>query len=579
MTPLFVAALLATAPNLQTLAEQTQFQKTGRYEEAVTLCGAFEKAYPNKARCDTFGTTPEGRPMVALVVSDGALTPEESKKKLRPVMLFQGGIHAGEIDGKDAGFWFVRDVLDGKALPGLLTRVTLVFVPVFNIDGHERFGANNRPNQRGPEEMGWRVTSQNLNLNRDYAKADAPEMAAMIGLLRKWDPIIYLDLHVTDGAKFEHDVAVLIEPSAMGPDVLRRSTSELRDRVMKKLTASKHLPLPFYPSFIKEDDPMSGFSVGIAPPRFSHGYWPLRNRIGVLVETHSWRPYAYRVKTTYDCLVTFAEAAKDSGISWTRAAEAADELDKKRGGSELPLVVTATDKSRTINYRGYAYTMEPSEISGQKWIKYDEKKPQIWKVPLHDEMKTAVTALLPKSGWIVPAGYADRVAEKLRIHGFAFRVLDAPIEKLTVSAYRATDAKFRPEPYEGRQVATLTGAWKDEPQSFSKNSIFIPVDQPGIALLAHLLEPNAPDSLCTWGLFNSAFEQKEYMEDYVAEEEARRMMAADPQLKAEFDKKVAEDASFAKDPKARLGFFYRRHPAFDARMNLYPVFKLNAPLP
>src|SRR4051812_295504 len=93
MTPLFVAALLATAPNLQTLAEQTQFQKTGRYEEAVTLCGAFEKAYPNKARCDTFGTTPEGRPMVALVVSDGALTPEDSKKKLRPVMLFQGGIH------------------------------------------------------------------------------------------------------------------------------------------------------------------------------------------------------------------------------------------------------------------------------------------------------------------------------------------------------------------------------------------------------------------------------------------------------------------------------------------------------
>ena len=83
-----------------------------------------------------------------------------------------------------------------------------VFVPVFNVDGHERFGRNNRPNQLGPEEMGWRVTAQNLNLNRDYVKADAPEMQAMLRLLNEWDPIVYVDLHVTDGAKFQHDVSV-----------------------------------------------------------------------------------------------------------------------------------------------------------------------------------------------------------------------------------------------------------------------------------------------------------------------------------------------------------------------------------
>ena len=97
-----------------------------------------------------------------------------------------------------------------------------MFVPVFNVDGHERFSRANRPNQIGPEEMGWRVTSQNLNLNRDYVKADAPEMQAMLRLLNEWDPILYADLHVTDGAQFEHDVSFNVAPTLAGDAGLRR---------------------------------------------------------------------------------------------------------------------------------------------------------------------------------------------------------------------------------------------------------------------------------------------------------------------------------------------------------------------
>ena len=99
--------------------------------------------------------------MLALVVSsDGALTPPRRASKARPVVLMQGGIHAGEIDGKDAGFLAAaRDARGQGRCRGVLNRVTLVFVPVFNVDGHERFGRWNRPNQTGPEEMGWRVTS------------------------------------------------------------------------------------------------------------------------------------------------------------------------------------------------------------------------------------------------------------------------------------------------------------------------------------------------------------------------------------------------------------------------------------
>ena len=200
-----------------------------------------------------FGRTPEGRPMLALAVSrSGALTAAEARKRKLPVLLVQGGIHAGEIDGKDAGFLALREAARGpRPAQARSTKQVLLFVPVFNVDGHERFGAWNRPNQRGPREMGWRTTAQNYNLNRDYVKADAPEMQAMLAAGRGWDPLACIDLHVTDGAKFEHHISIQVEP------VHRRRRRTAQDRphacastTIADLSAKRWLPLPFYPSFV-----------------------------------------------------------------------------------------------------------------------------------------------------------------------------------------------------------------------------------------------------------------------------------------------------------------------------------------
>ncbi|HEU4372807.1 MAG TPA: M14 family zinc carboxypeptidase, partial [Telluria sp.] len=154
------------APDLTTVSERSGFLKTGRYDEVIALCAAFQQAYPKQVKCIDFGITPEGRPMKALIVTrTGALTPAAAKQRGLPVVLIQGGIHAGEIDGKDAGFLALRELLENRVAPGALDKQVLLFVPVFNVDGHERFTPNNRPNQRGPVEMGWRTTAQNFNLN------------------------------------------------------------------------------------------------------------------------------------------------------------------------------------------------------------------------------------------------------------------------------------------------------------------------------------------------------------------------------------------------------------------------------
>lgn len=547
-----VAALLATSP-LVTVAEQSGFTRTGRYDEVVALCSGFAVAYPQHVRCDSFGTTPEGRDLKALVVAKDLVRARE-----RPVILVQGGIHAGEIDGKDAGFWFLRELLDGKVAKGALADVTFVFVPVYNVDGHERMSKNNRPNQRGPVEMGWRTTSWNLNLNRDYLKAEAPETQSMIRLLRQWNPVLYVDLHVTDGAQFQHDIAVLVDAPRDRTGALLGGAAAMQRRVIAVLNqGGRHHALDFYPSFEKDDDPSSGFSVGVAPPRFSQPYWALHGGIGMLVETHSWKSYRERVTATHDLLVALFDDAKAHVKEWRAPPQAP---------TDIVLAWENTDEKKTIDFLGYRYTRELSPISGALRTSYDERTPEVWRLPLLTGLKPALLATVPKA-YLVPAGHASWIKAKLDLHGVGYLVVDKA-RSVDVESFRATEVTFGDKPYEGRTTAKVKGAWSRARVMLKANDLLVDA----VPLAVHLFEPQAPDSLLSWGYFNGIFEQKEYMEPYVAEAVAAEMMK-DPGVRAEFLSKL-EDPGFAASASKRLDFFYRKHASYDAQRDVYPVLRV-----
>ncbi|WP_428719341.1 M14 family metallopeptidase [Undibacterium curvum] len=562
------------AENITTLAEKSQFQKTGRYDEVENLCRNFQKNYPKFVRCQEFGRSPEGRPLLAMLVTKtGALTPLAVKEKQIPVTLIQAGIHAGEIDGKDAGFLVLKELLAQNQGSDLLDKQVLLFVPVFNVDGHERFGKWNRPNQRGPEEMGWRTTAQNFNLNRDYIKADAPEMQAMLRLINLWDPLVTADLHVTDGAKFEHDISIQVEPVNAGDTELRRTGKALRDGIITELEKSGSLPQPFYMSFAEEDDPQSGFIDGVPGARFSNGYFLLRNRFGILVETHSWKEYATRVKITKNSIYAILNQVARLGNEWKKLAEQADMRAVNAAGSKIPVSYKTSENAKQINFRGYAYTRTMSEISGALMTRYDESKPQLWKVKLRDEILPDAQIQLPAGGYLVPAAYAKPVLEKLRLHGIQFQSLSTPLSDVAVERFQTSQAKFASHSFESHQQLKLQGEWKTATANFGKASLFIPSAQPKSALVATLFEPASADALVNWGMFNNAFEQKEYMEAYVAEDVAREQLAADPELKKEFAQKLKSDPAFAKNPAARLEFFAKRHSSWDQNYQQYPVYK------
>jgi hypothetical protein len=571
--------LTHAAPALTTVSERSGFQHTGRYDEVIKLCAGFQKAYPNDVKCIEFGRTPEGRPMLALVATrTGAMTPQAAAKKGVPVTLIQGGIHAGEIDGKDAGFLALREVLENRLAKGALDKQVLLFVPVFNVDGHERFAKWNRPNQRGPVEMGWRTTAQNFNLNRDYVKADSPEMQAMLALVNAWDPLAYIDLHVTDGAKFQHDISIQVEPVNSGDPELRKAGLALRSNVIADLTKAGSMPQSYYMSFAKTDDPTSGFVDGVSDPRFSTGYFQLRNRMAMLVETHSWKDYPTRVRITHNTVVSVLEQVARHGMEWQVAAAAADMRALRLAGTPVALTYKTTDKTQMVDFQGYAYTRTPSEVSGILMTRYDETKPQVWRVPLREEIVADLEVAAPRAGYIVPAAHAAMVANKLRQHGITFRTLDAGKASLDVETFRADKTTFGAASVESHQRLAVQGAWQSEPRAIIKGSLFVPIAQPKARLVMAILEPQGPDSLLAWGGFNNAFERKEYMEEYVAEDVAREQMSADPAVAAEFQRMVATDEAFAKNPAARLEFFARRHSSWDESFNLYPVMRTNVAL-
>jgi len=567
-----------TTRPLETHAERSGYSETGPASEVDTLVRAFTRRFRKRLRAERFGTTGEGRPLWVLAASDdGTLTPDRARRRGRPVVFALAGIHPGEIDGKDAGFQLLRELLEGTALPGVLRHVTFVFVPIFNVDGHEHSSPHHRPNQNGPRSQGWRTNARNLNLNRDWMKADSPEMRALLPVLQAWDPLVFVDLHVTDGAHFLPDVSLLVAPLIEGPPPMQAMARVLQDEIHAELRAGGHLPLDFYPALVRDDDPASGFTRTVYPPRFSHSYWGLRNRLAVLVETHSWKDYRTRVVTTRDLLASVLASVRRHGPAWRVRMRGLDEDTRSKPPTALDLAFAASDETETIEFPAYAYDRAPSPATGGTYLRFHLDRPQSWRVPLRGRMVSTTRVDLPRGGWAIPPGWAAVVAEALDRHGIEHRVLTRAT-RARVSTFGLADPRPSTAPYEGRQRLDPQGTWSEpRPEELPRGTRIVPLAQPRAALAAHLLEPTGPDSLTAWGTFNAAFQQQEYVEAYLLEPWAETELARDPELRAAFEERL-RDPSFAADLDARRRFFLLRHPSYDQRIRRVPVFRLAAPL-
>lgn len=567
--------LLAQESSWLTYYEKSGFRETPRYEETMRYLRKLDD-YSGKISYFEFGRSAQGRALMAVVYDkDGLRSADEIRGAGRSILFVQACIHPGESEGKDAMLMLLRDwVVDGKN-EKLFDKTSILFVPIFNADGHERFSPYSRINQNGPQEMGWRTTANNLNLNRDHTKADAPEMQAWLQMYHQWQPEFFIDTHTSNGADYQYVITYVLETGGQMDAALTEWQKNNYLKPLETKMAKAGFPLFPYVSFRRWHDPRSGLVGGVAGPMFSQGYTALRNRPGLLVETHMLKPYKDRVDATAKIIVSTLEILHNEGPSLQKMIRAADQYvaSAKFRDQPFPLRYSVDmNDSIMVPFKGVAYDVIKSDLTGGDWFVYDNSRPQLYQLPFFNTSKAIAEVRLPEA-YIIPKEWSE-VIFRCQLHGIEMYSLpdDALLD---VEMYHFKSFEFARTPYEGRhRVSRMDFEMRESQQVFPAGSFIIPMNQPLARLIPYLLEPNGSGSFLEWGFFNIIFEQKEYAESYVMEPLARQMLDSIPGLREEFESKKENDPNFAANSWQQLNWFYSRTPWWDNQYLKYPIARI-----
>jgi len=553
-----------------TPAEQTGLAETPRYDQTMAWLRELVEASP-RLHWTTIGASAQGRAIRMIIAdADGAASPGELDRARKPVLLAHAGIHSGEIDGKDAGLMLLRDMTVRGKRDELLEACTLLFIPILSPDGHERFSAYSRINQRGPAEMGWRTNARNLNLNRDFAKLETRELQAVVEVIEAWQPDLYVDLHVTNGADYQYDITYGWNGEhAWSPAIAGWLNESFRPAVDAGLREWGHLPGPLVFT-MNGRDMSAGMPEWTASPRYSNGWGDARHLPTILVENHSLKPYRQRVLGTY---VFLAAAMQVLGERFEALREAvASDRNPAPQRVTLAWQPEPEDQRQEVEFAGVRSELHLSAVSGAPTVRWTGQ-PETMRIPLVEFTRPQVTVKRPPA-YFIPAQWSG-IAAKLSEQGVAVDSLEHA-RTVAVERYRLSEAELDAgnTPFEGRARYTA-----GEPETetveveLPPGSFRVDTDQPLGTLAVLLLEPQSPDSYFQWGYLDEILQRTEYFDDYVMEPLARRMLENDPELAERFEQKLLNDAEFAADAQARLNWFYRQTPYYDALYRVYPIYR------
>lgn len=561
----------AKAQDYKTFYEKSEFKKTPSYAETMDYCRLLASTSP-KIHLSSLGKSPQGRDINMLIIDrDGLQTPEAIRAAGRVITLIQACIHPGESEGKDATLMLLRDMVTQNKHKNLLDKSSILFIPIFNVDGHERSGAYNRINQNGPEEMGWRTNALNLNLNRDYMKADTPEMQHWLAMFHAWLPDFFMDIHTTDGADYQYPITYAVETFGNLDSGLTRWLKNIYEPRMSQKMAEAGFPVFPYVQFRQWHDPQSGLRNGPSPAMISQGYAAAANRAAVLVETHMLKDYKTRVDGSYQMIVETLSIVNHQAETLKTLNQMADKSTVAPDFRKQDMVLSweaDMHDSTMVTFAGFDYEVRKSDLTGGNWYIYNNTKPVEFTLPLFDKVKPGKVIKLP-AAYIIPVEWAE-VIDRLKFHGINMKTINEET-RLEIKSYRFYNPDFRCTPNEGRHMVNTQAEVITEQRTYAPGSVLVPTNQRNAKIIALLLEPMASGSLLEWGFFNAIFEQKEYAETYVMERVAREMLAADPKLAKAFEAEKLKNPDFAANQWNMLNWFYMQSPYHDQKFLKYPV--------
>ncbi|TGE24557.1 hypothetical protein E5K00_04915 [Hymenobacter aquaticus] len=569
-TLLAVSGPAAPAADWRTPFEKGNGNTTTTHAECIAYYQRLDAAYPEITLREA-GTTDIGQPLHEVVVSlDGDADPVSVRRKNRRVVFIQNGIHPGEPEGIDAAMMLARDYVQKKELRRQLADVTLVIIPIYNVDGALVRNSTTRANQNGPESYGFRGNARNLDLNRDYIKQDSRNARAFAQLFQRWQPDVYVDTHTSDGADYQYTMTLIAtQKDKLHPVLGQYLTGRLLPALYGGMDKRKS-PMTPYVDFEGRTPDARGLQGFLETPRYSTGYTTLFNTIGFVTETHMLKAYTPRVRAQYDFLDLLIRAVHQDAPALAQArTQAAQQLAVQ---TQFPLAwrldTTAVEK---ISFRGYEGKTKPSAVSGQPRLWYDRQAPYTRTINYYNTFRPTVSVTRPQA-YLIPQAWGE-VVERLRLNGVQLRRLTRDTT-LTTEVYYIADYKTGPRPYESHYLhSQVELRAEQQPLTFRRGDYVASLDQPAARYLVETLEPQATDSFFAWGFFDGILQQKEYFSDYVFEDVAAELLQRDPALRQRLDKLRAANPAFAASGAAQLGFVYRQSPNYEKSHLRYPVVR------
>jgi len=489
--------LFSTSPlaSQQTVPERSAYAQTSAHADVLGFVDSLQRLGAG-IRVGRLGSSPQGRALPYVIASrplvDG---PAEAQRSGKPIIYLQGNIHAGEVEGKEAVLLLLRDLTLG-ALGPLLDSVVLVVVPIYNADGNDAFGPQerNRPGQNGPAVVGLRGNGQGLDLNRDYVKQEAPETRAAAQLINAWDPDLFIDLHTTDGSYHGY---VLTYDAGLNPNS-SAANDYIRDKFLPEVRArmrSRHQQEVFSYGNFRNADPDSlvlGWETYDARPRFGTNWAGLRGRMAILSEAYSHAEFRVRVAATYNFVLEILRLAAAQRSTLKSLALAAT---RQRPDSVTLRSVLAPPIAMDV-------IAEVTERAGEGSGPFARRRPtgvfKTIRMPVFDRFTAARREAMP-AAYLLPPQHAQ-LADLLRGQGVEVRRLTAAWQG-PAEGFRVDSLVVEPL-FEGHRTIRVEGAWHPRDAVLLPGWFLVSTDQRLGVFAAYLLEPVSEDGLATWNFLD-----------------------------------------------------------------------------
>lgn len=556
------------AQDFKTTFENSNGNKTATYFECIRFYKNLASTY-STIKMLSGDTTDAGYPLNLVLYSpDKTFNPEKMHSENKVVIFVNNAIHPGEPDGVDASMMLLRDLASGKIKSP--SNVVLAVIPVYNIGGALNRSGFSRVNQNGPESYGFRGNAENLDLNRDFIKADSKNAFAFEKIFQWLKPDVFIDNHVSDGADYQYTMTLLTTQHNKLGGQIGVFLHDIFEPALYKSMEEKNWPMTPYVNF-EEGNADKGWSAYYESPRYSSGYTTLFQTIGFTAETHMLKPYKDRVISTYALMQSFIEQSSIHAMEIISKRKQAIQDVILQDSFALGWRVDTT-KYEMINFKGYEALTKTSDVTGMPRMYYDHSKPFEKQVRFYNTFVPVNTVKKPFA-YIIPHGWHE-VIDRLKLNGVQMRMMENDTD-LTVDYYHIDDYKSYAKPYEKHHINyAVTLSTRNENLHFLKGDYIIYTNQPSNRYIVETLEPKGDDSYFYWNFFDAVLQEKEWYSNYRWEDVAATYLSSHPELKTKFDEKRKTDPEFAKSADAQLNFIYKNSPYYEPAHLRYPVYRL-----